>query len=146
LVENLTPQYPISFIRSDNSAVVIAATAFPSGGTYRCLWDNGQYKISRIGTEFKSFTQTGGAYVIGDGVETHYVNYPYGNAVCTLPPAASWPGRTIIIKNMQAAKTLQVVGVSASDENLMQGRGAMTVRSDGTAWNIISFYKRGLTF
>jgi hypothetical protein len=146
IVEYLTPAYPISFIRSDNSAVVIPTTAFPSGGIYRCLWADGQYKVSRIGTEFKAYTQTGGTYVIGDGIETHYVNWQYGNATSTLPPAASYPGRTITIKNLQASKTVSVVGVNASDESIIQGRGAMTVRSDGTSWNIISFYKRSLTF
>jgi hypothetical protein len=52
----------------------------------------------------------------------------------------------ITIKNLQAGKTVQVIGVSASDENLIQGRGAMTVKSDGKAWNIISFYKRNITY
>ncbi|MBA4167376.1 MAG: hypothetical protein H0X41_07540 [Chitinophagaceae bacterium] len=47
---------------------------------------------------------------------------------------------------MQAGKTVAVTGLSASDENLMQGRGAMTVRSDGITWNIISFYKKAITY
>ncbi|MEP7257886.1 MAG: hypothetical protein ABI687_05855 [Flavitalea sp.] len=146
IVEYLTPQYPISFVRADNSAVLIAATNFPSGGIYRCLFADGQYKVSKIGAEFKTFTQTGAAYLITEGIETHYVNYAYGNAVTTLPPAEQWPGRTIIVKNMQAAKTVQISGVSASDDNLIAGRGAVTLKSDGVSWNIIGFYKRGLTY
>ena len=38
----------------------------------------------------------------------------------------------------------QVIGVSASDESIIPPRGAMTVKSDGTTWNIISFYKRNV--
>ena len=146
IVEYLSPQYPISFVRSDNSAVLIPATSFPSGGIYRCLWADGQYKVSKTGAEFKAFTQTGATYLITEGIETHYVNYPYGNAVTTLPAAAQWPGRTILIKNMQAAKTVQISGISASDDNLIAGRGAITVKSDGVSWNVMGFYKRGLTY
>ncbi len=146
LVEYLTPQYPISFVRSDNSAVMIAPTSFPSGGTYRCLWADGQYKISKIGEEYLSAEQGGGAFTIGAGTKILYVNWPWGNAVTTLPAATSWPGREIIIKNMVAGRTVQVVGVSASDEALLQGRGAMTVKSDGTTWNIIGMYRKGTTY
>jgi hypothetical protein len=146
IVEYLSPAYPISFVRSDNSAVVIAATNFPSGGTYRCLWVNEMFKVSKIGAEFRTFTQTGATYSIAEGIETHYVNNPYQNSSCTLPPAASWPGRVIVIKNLQALLTVQVIGVSASDENMILGRGAMTVKSDGTNWNIVSFYKRNITY
>ena len=146
LVEYLTPQYPISFIRSDNSAVLIPSTAFPGGGTYRCLWNDGQYKISKIGEEYLSAVQGGGTYTVQPGTKVQYVNWPWGNAVTTLPAAAAWPDREITIKNMVAGKTVQVVGVSASDEALMQGRGAMTVKSDGVTWNIISMYRRGTTY
>lgn len=144
IVEYLTPAYPISFVRSDNSGSLITAANFPSGGTYRCLWVNGQYKVSKIGAEFKSFTQTGASYSISDGIETHYVNNPYANSRCTLPAPKSWPGRVIVIKNMMAKYTCQVIGISASDESLIPARGAMTVKSDGTNWNIISFYKKNV--
>lgn len=146
IVEYLSPKFPISFVRSDNSTVLIASSNFPSGGTYRCLWTDGMYKVSKIGAEFRMFTQTGASYTISDGIETHYVNYPYGNATTTLPPAATWPGRQIIVKNLQAGKTVQVNGISASDENILPGRGAVTVKSDGVTWNIIGFYKRNLTY
>ncbi|MBL7697699.1 MAG: hypothetical protein JNK79_06055 [Chitinophagaceae bacterium] len=144
IVEYLTPKFPITFTRSDNNATVIAATNFPSGGTYRCLWVGGQFKVSKIGAEFRTFTQTGPTYNIADGIETHYVNNPYNNSSCTLPAAASWPGRVIVIKNMMTKYTTQVIGISASDEAIIPARGAMTVKSDGTAWNIISFYKRNV--
>ncbi|MBO9571009.1 MAG: hypothetical protein J7497_02185 [Chitinophagaceae bacterium] len=145
LVEYLTPQYPISFVRSDNGAVLIPATAFPSGGTYRCMWVDAAYVVSKIGAEYKTQTQTGPNWTVADGTETHYVNYP-NTATATLPPAAAWPGRVIIIKNLQAGFNVQVVGVSASDESILQGRGSMTVKSDGTTWNIIAMYKRNLTY
>ena len=144
IVEYLTPAYPISFVRSDNSASLIASSSFPSGGIYRCLWVNGQYKVSKIGAEFKTFTQGGATYTIADGIETHYVNNPYANSSCTLPAASKWPGRVIIIKNKMSKYTCQVIGISASDESLIPPRGAMTVKSDGTNWNIISFYKRNV--
>ncbi|HUQ66460.1 MAG TPA: hypothetical protein VM101_09910 [Flavitalea sp.] len=144
IVEYLTPAYPITFTRSDNNATVISPSAFPSGGIYRCIWVNDQYKVSKIGAEFRTFSQTGATYNISEGIETHYVNNPYGNSSCTLPPAATWPGRVIVIKNMMAKYTCQVTGISASDESLIPARGAMTVKSDGTAWNIISFYKRNV--
>lgn len=144
IVEYLTPQYPITFTRSDNNATVIASSNFPSYGIYRCIWVNAQYKVSKIGGEFRTFTQTGAAYTIGEGIETHFVNNPYQNSSCTLPPAASWPGRVIVIKNLMSKYTCQVIGVSASDESLIPARGAMTVKSDGTTWNIISFYKRNV--
>lgn len=144
IVEYLSPAYPISFVRSDNSASLISAASFPSGGIYRCLWANGQYKVSKIGAEFKTFTQTGASYSIAPEIETHYVNNPYANSSCTLPAAKSWPGRVITIKNKMSKYTCQVIGVSASDESLIPPRGAMTVKSDGTTWNIISFYKRNV--
>lgn len=146
LVEYLSPAFPISFVRSDNSATLIPATEFPSGGTYHCVWTNGVYKVSKIGAEHRTVTQEGPNWTVAPGTETHLVNYTYGNCITTLPAAAQWPGRTIIIKNLQAARTVQVVGVSALDENLIQGRGAMTVKSDGKTWNIINFYKRNLTY
>lgn len=144
IVEYLTPQYPITFTRSDNNAVVISPSSFPSGGTYRCIWVNEQYKVSKIGAEFRTFTQTGPIYNISEGIETHYVNNPYNNSSCTLPAAAAWPGRVIVIKNMMSKYTCQVIGISASDEAMIPARGAMTVKSDGTSWNIISFYKRNV--
>ena len=144
IVEYLTPQYPITFTRSDNNAVVIAPSNFPSGGTYRCLWVNDMYKVSKIGAEFRTFTQTGSTYTISEGIETHYVNNPYANSSCTLPAAAAWPGRVIVIKNMMSKYTCQVIGISASDESMIPARGAMTVKSDGTSWNIIGFYKRNV--
>jgi hypothetical protein len=98
-----------------------------------------------MGAEFRTFTQTGTAYNIAEGIETHYVNNPYVNVGCTLPAAASWPGRVIVIKNLSAKYTVQVTGISASDESLIPARGAMTVKSDGTNWNIISFYKRNIS-
>lgn len=146
IVEYLSPAYPISFVRSDNATELIPASSFPSGGIYRCIWADGQYKISKIGAEFKTFTQTGPNYVIGDGIETHYVNYPYTHAACTLPDAAKWPGRVIVIKNMQTAYNVQVTGISPSDDNMIAGRGAITVKSDGESWNVIGFYKRGFTY
>jgi hypothetical protein len=145
IVEYLSPAYPISFVRSDNSASLITSANFPSGGTYRCLWVNGQYKVSKIGAEFKTFTQGGKTYAIAEGIETHYVNNPYENSSCTLPPAKSWPGRVIVIKNKMSKFTCQVIGISASDESIIPPRGAMTVKSDGTTWNIISFYKRNVS-
>ena len=144
IVEYLTPKYPITFTRSDNNAVVISSANFPSGGIYRCLWVDGQYKVSKIGAEFRTFTQGGGTYNISEGIETHYVNNPYNNSSCTLPSAAAWPGRVIVIKNKMSKYTCQVIGVSASDESIIPARGAMTVKSDGTTWNIISFYKRNV--
>jgi hypothetical protein len=102
------------------------------------------YKVSKIGAEFRTFTQGGKTYSISEGIETHYVNNPYENSSCTLPSAASWPGRVIVIKNLMSKYTVQVIGVSASDESIIPARGAMTVKSDGTNWNIISFYKRNV--
>jgi len=61
-----------------------------------------------------------------------------------LSAAASWPGRVITIKNKSSKYNCQVIGVSSSDESIVPARGAMTVKSDGTAWNIISFYKRNV--
>jgi hypothetical protein len=146
LVEYLTPQYPLSFIRSDNSAQVIASTAFASAGTYRCLYVDGVFKVSKIGEEYKSQSWTGTAYTVAVDVKTVFMNSTAATATCTLPAASLWPGREITIKNIQTAKNVQVVGVSASDESLIQGRGAMTVKSDGTSWNIINFYKRNLSY
>jgi hypothetical protein len=142
IVEYLSPAYPISFVRSDIAVTVIPSSSFSSGGIYRCLWAKGQFKVSKIGSEFRAFTQTGLSYTIAPGVETHYVNNPYNNSSCTLPAASSWPGRVIIIKNKMARYTCKVIGVSASDENLLPARASMTVKSDGTSWNVISFYKR----
>jgi hypothetical protein len=144
IVEYLTPQYPITFTRSDNNAVLISPSSFPSAGTYRCLWVNGMMKVSKIGAEFRTFTQGGATYTIAEGIETHYVNNPYQNSSCTLPSAANWPGRVIVIKNLMSKYTVQVIGISASDESIIPARGAMTVKSDGTTWNIISFYKRNV--
>jgi hypothetical protein len=145
IVEYLSPAHPITFTRSDNNAVVISPSNFPSGGVYRCIWVNDQYKVSRIGAEFRTFTQTGPSYTISAGVETHYVNNPYNNSSCTLPAASAWPGRVITIKNVMAKYTCQVIGVSANDESLIPARGALTVKSNGTSWNVISFYKRNVS-
>jgi hypothetical protein len=146
LVEYLTPQYPISFTRSDNSAQVIASTQFPSGGTYRCLWTDGVFKVSKIGEEYKSFSFSAPAYIVPEGIQTVYSNSFTNPSIVTLPAAAAWPGREITVKNMQAARNVQVVGVSASDESIIGGRGSMTIKSDGTSWNIVSFYKRNLAY
>jgi hypothetical protein len=146
LVEYLTPQFPLSFIRSDNSAQVIPATQFTSAGTYRCLWVGGVYKVSKISEEYKTQSWTGSAYTVANDIKAVYMNASVATATVTLPAANLWPGREIIIKNMQTAKNVQVVGVSASDESLIQGRGSMTVKSDGTSWVIINFYKRNLSY
>lgn len=146
IVEYMTPQYPISFVRSDNGALLIPATQFNSGGTYRCLWADGVFKVSKLGAEYKTVTQDGPNWTVADGTETHYVNYQWATATVTLPPAAAWPGREIVIKNLQAGKNVQMVGVSGSDESIIQGRGAMTVKSDGSTWNVISVYKRNVTY
>lgn len=146
IVEYLSPAYPIKFLRASDNKEIIPSSAFPSGGIYRCVWADGQYKVSKMGAEFKTFTQTGPRYTIGDGIETHYVNYPYTHAECTLPDAAKWPGRVIVIKNLQAAYNVQVTGIAPSDDNMIAGRGAITVKSDGEYWNVIGFYKRGFTY
>lgn len=146
LVEYLTPNFPISFVRSDNSAVLIASTQFMGAGTYRCLWVDGQYKVSKIGEEYKSRSFTGPAYTVETGIRTLYGNSTSNPFVVTLPLAASWPEREITIKNQQAGKNIQLVGVSASDENIIPGRGSVTVKSDGITWHIISFYKRNITY
>jgi hypothetical protein len=146
LVEYLSPQYPISFVHGKTGAVLIPATQFPSGGTYRCLFTDNMFYVSKIGAEYKTVTQDGPNWAIATGTETHYVNYQWGTAIATLPPANQWPGRVITIKNLQAGKTVQVAGVNASDESIIQGRGAMTVKSDSTNWNIIGMYRRNLTY
>jgi hypothetical protein len=146
LVEYLTPQYQLSFIRSDNSAQVIPSTWFPSAGTYRCIWFDGVFRVTKLSEEYKSQSWTGTTYSVPEGIETLFMNSTASPSVVSLPAASLWPGREITIKNLQSAKTVQVNGVSASDENLIQGRGAMTVKSDGTSWNIIHFYKRNLSY
>lgn len=146
IVEYLTPQYPLSFTRSDNSAVVIPTTQFAMGGTYRCVWTGGVYKVSRIGEEYKTFTFSGPSYVVGEGIQTVFANSTSQPSVVSLPAASAWPGREVTIKNLQTARNVQVNGVSASDENIIQGRGAMTVKSDGSGWHIVNFYKRNLSY
>jgi hypothetical protein len=96
IVEYLSPAYPISFVRSDIAVTVIPSSSFSSGGIYRCLWAKGQFKVSKIGSEFRAFTQTGLSYTIAPGVETHYVNNPYNNSSCTLPAASSWPEGSLL--------------------------------------------------
>lgn len=145
MVEYLTPKYPITFVNAQTNAVLIQPKEFSSYGVYRCLWVDGVFRVSKIGEEYKDATQTGPNWAIADGTKVHYVNYN-ANTTCTLPPAATWPGREITVKNLQAGRTVQVIGVSASDESIIQGRGAMTVKSDGTTWNIIGFYKRNITY
>jgi hypothetical protein len=146
LVEYLTPQFPLSFIRSDNSAQVIAASNFNSAGTYRCLWINGVYKVTKIGEEYKTQSWTGSSYTVPAEIRTVLMNASVATATVNLPAASLWPGREVTIKNLQMAKNVQVNGISASDEKLIPGRGAMTVKSDGTSWVIINFYKRNLSY
>ncbi len=142
LVEYLTPQYALSFIRSDNSAQVIPASWFPSAGTYRCLWFNGVFRVSKIGEEYKAVRWSGSTYTVPAEVETIFMNATVSPAIVNLPAANLWPSREITIKNLQTVKTVQVNGVSSSDENLIIGRGSMTVKSNGSTWNIIHFYKK----
>jgi len=142
IVEYLTPQYPLSFIRSDNSAVVIPATQFPSGGTYRCLWTGGVFKVSKVGEEYKTQSFSGPRFTVPDGIRTVFMNSTSNPAVVTLPSAAKYPGRTITIKNLQTVKKVQVNGVSSSDGNIIAGRGTITVVSSGGAWHIIAYYKK----
>ena len=146
LVEYLSPRYPLSFTRSDNSAQLIPASRFPSAGTYRCLWVNGQYKVSKIGEEYKTQKWTGSSYTVPADIKTVLMNASVATAIVNLPAAASWPDREIVIKNLQTVKRVQVNGISASDEKIILGRGAMTVKSNGTTWNVISFYKRALSY
>lgn len=146
LVEYLTPQYPLSFIRSDNSAQLIPATWFPSAGTYRCLWFDGVFRVSKLGEEYKIQSWTGSSYTVPAEIQTVFMNATVNPAIVNLPSATLWPGREITIKNLQTAKSVQVNGVSASDEKLIQGRGAMTLKSDGKSWNIVHFYKRNLSY
>jgi hypothetical protein len=146
LVEYLTPQFPLSFIRSDNSAQVIPSTFFPAAGTYRCVWMDGVYKVTKVGEEYKTQSWTGATYGVPEGISTVFMNATANPAIVTLPAASLWPNREVTIKNLQTVKTVQVNGVSASDENLIQGRGAMTIKSDGTSWNIVHFYKRNLSY
>jgi hypothetical protein len=145
-VEYISSNFPISFVRADNGAALIPATSFPIAGTYKCTWAAGVFRVARLSNDVKTFTQTGAAFAIGDGVTTHYVNYQWAAATATLPSAATYPGRTITVKNLQAGKTVTIAGVNAGDENVLQGRGSMTVQSDGTTWNVISFYKRAITY
>jgi hypothetical protein len=104
------------------------------------------YKVSKIGEEYKTQSWTGSAYTVATDIKAVYMNASVTTATVTLPSANLWPGREVTIKNMQTAKNVQVVGVSASDESLIQGRGAMTVKSDGTSWVVINFYKRNLSY
>src|SRR5690606_31512391 len=144
--EYLTPQFPISFIRSDNEAELITAKNFPTAGTYRCLWVDGQYKVSLISSDYNTFKYEGSKYTIGNDIRTLYVNSSSNPSMITLPSAALWPGREITIKNLQVGKPVQVIGIDPGDESILQGRGAMTVKSDGNSWNVISFYKRNITY
>jgi hypothetical protein len=146
LVEYLKPQYALSFTRSDNSAQVIPASQFTSAGTYRCLWVNGVYKVSKIGEEYKSQSWTGTSYTVAADIKVIFMNSTAATATVNLPAASLWPNREITIKNLQTAKNVQVNGVSASDDKLINGRGALTVKSNGSAWNVISFYKRNLSY
>jgi hypothetical protein len=146
LVDYRTPQYALTFVRSDNSAVLIAPSHFNSAGVYRCVYFDGVFRVSKLGEEYKTVKWTGSTYSVPVDVQTVFMNATANPAVVTLPSAALWPGREIIIKNLQATRTVQVNGVSSSDENLIRGRGAITVKSDGAAWNIIHFYKRNLSY
>ncbi len=147
LVEYLSPQYPISFIRSDNSASLMPSSYFVSAGTYRCLWMDGVFKLSKISEEFRTQANYDGpSYTVASGIRTVFMNSTSNPSVVVLPAASAWSGREITVKNLQAAKNVQVNGVSASDETIIQGRGAMTIKSDGTSWHIIHFYKRNLTY
>jgi hypothetical protein len=147
LVDYLTPQYSLTFIRSDNSAQVIAPTNFTSAGTYKCVWFDGVFRVAKLGEEYRSqLNWSGSTYTVAEGIKTVFMNSTSSPAVVTLPSAALWPNREITIKNQQTSRTVQINGVSSSDENLIQGRGAMTVKSDGTTWNVIHFYKRNLTY
>jgi hypothetical protein len=146
LVEYLTPQYALSFTRSDNSAQVIPASQFTSAGTYRCLWVNGVFKVSKIGEEYKTQSWSGSSYTVAADIRTVLMNATVATATVNLPSAALWPNREITIKNLQTAKNVQVNGISASDDKLINGRGAMTVKSNGSTWNVISFYKRNLNY
>jgi hypothetical protein len=79
-------------------------------------------------------------------IRTVLMNATVATATVNLPSAALWPNREITIKNLQTAKNVQVNGISASDDKLINGRGAMTVKSNGSTWNVISFYKRNLNY
>lgn len=146
IVDYLTPQYALSFIRSDNSAQLIPATNFTSAGTYRCLWFDGVFRVSKLAEEYKVQSWTGSTYTVPAEINTVFMNASVATAIVNLPSAALWPGREIVIKNIQTSKTVQVNGVSVSDDKLIQGRGAITVKSDGAAWNVINFYKRNLSY
>jgi hypothetical protein len=144
-VDYQTPAFPITFVRSDNNAVLIPATSFPTAGLYRCVWSEGVYLVSFIGKEYRAYTQGGSAYTVQDGQAVIYVNYPWGNATTTLPSASAWPGREITIKNL-TGKNVVLVGVSTSDDNTIKNRGAFTVKSDGVTWNVISAYYKGIPY
>lgn len=145
-VEYVSSNFPISFVRADNGALLIPSSSFTSAGTYRCTWAGGTFRVAKLSSDYKTFTQTGPSYVIADGIATHFVSYQWGACTTTLPSASTYPGRVITIKNLQAAYSVTVNGVATGDDNVIQGRGAMTVQSDGTVWNVISFYKKGLTY
>ncbi len=146
IVEYISANYPISFVRADNGSTLINSTSFPTAGTYRCTWAQGQFKVAKLSANYLSYTQTGPSYTIQDGIALHYVSYQWGACTTTLPSAATNPGRVITIKNLQAGSNVTVSGVNASDENVLTGRGAMTVQSDGATWNVINFYKKNITY
>lgn len=141
-VEYLTPQYPLSFVRSDNSAVVIPSTQFPMAGTYRCLWTGGVYKVSRIGEEYKTKSFSGPSYTVANDIHTVFANSTSQPSTVYLPPSSKFPGRRITIKNLQSARNVQINGVSPSDGNIINGRGTLTVMSNGSAWNVIAYYRK----
>lgn len=140
LVDYNSPAHELSFVKDGNNAKLISPAMFPSAGLYQCLWVNGQYKVSKLSSEYQTFTQTTKSGTVSKDIHTYYVNYRAGSATIDLPAASLFPGRRIAIKNIQALNKVEVNGISPDDEHIITGRGGLTIVSDGKTWNVIAFY------
>jgi hypothetical protein len=77
-------------------------------------------------------TVTTATNTVAVGIKTVSVNYGAGTATITLPAAASFPDREIKVVDVNAIKSVTIVG-SSNTTTLFPGQGA-TFISNGTTW------------
>lgn len=128
------PDLALSSVDTMNYKLVVADD---SGAIKKMYWPANDQRTNK-GRMKLSTTQTGAAYTVEADKAVVFVNYTGGTSIITLP--AGELDREIIIKNLHRSNKVIIAGISSEDSNTIAGRGAVTVKYDGSSWVAIGRY------
>ena len=143
---------PIEIGRQSDKFILLKQGVINSPGFWMVSYSQGTIYASRISTgenlgiERKSIIRTTSTYTVDWDISVVLVNYTGGTATITLPAAGTCRDREITVKNQHGSNNVNIIGITTADDSSISGRGALTAKSDGYTWNVISGYARSLTY